>query len=213
MPNSKLLRVVLSLDEVEIKQFSKFISSPYFNERKELILFWDSLLIHKNHLTENWKKIIFKNIHSQKQYNDNAMRKLMNQLNELIKKFLVIHSQQNDKWLNKKTLLNCYGQKNLNKEFDETWNYLKKNTPLAIGNGYNTSLELFNIFKTYYNHPSTSKLSCDDNILPESIDHLDQFYISEKLHYTTEQLNRKIILTQEKEIPFLVEKMASINSI
>lgn len=203
MTNNKLLRVVLSLNDMETKQFSKFINSPYFNERTELIQFWKLLSKQKNGLLKDWKKIFFKQIFPQKVYTDVSMRKLMTQLNNLIQKFLIVHYLEKDEWLSKKILLQCYGQKNLTKEFDSAMINLKENIHLAPLHNYDLAFESFDISKIYYLHPSTSKLQPKEAYLTEAMNQLDQFYISSKLHYATEQINRDQIFSQKNSVTLL----------
>lgn len=205
MTNSKILRVVLSLNELEVSLFTKFINSPYFNEKKELILFWNWISINKNNLSEESKFIAWNKIFPNKAFNDGAMRKLMNKLNDSIKEFLIIQHHKNDTWLSEKTLLRCYGEKNLTKEFRNTMTDLKKKLTLTSENEYDYNYELFEISKIFYSHPSTSKLKPEVEVLSEAMNQLDQFYITNKLFLATEKKNRKIIFPKIDSILFLEE--------
>jgi len=85
MEKSRLLEVFQQLDRRDVRLFSKFVRSPFFNQQETLVQLWDYLVNHANSANEHLgKTTAFKSIFPGKAYNDQAMRLLMSDLYQLI---------------------------------------------------------------------------------------------------------------------------------
>ena len=91
MKNSQLIKLLETFDPKEIKKFSEFISSPYFNKNKNVIKLFEVVI--KAYPDFKQEKITRENIFFKlfpgKKYNGNTLRVLIHLLYENARKFLV----------------------------------------------------------------------------------------------------------------------------
>jgi len=82
MKNSQLTEVLTSLDKAEFKEFGKFARSPYFNNRNEVVRFYDALKkFYPKFSSKNLREeLLFSSVYPKKKYNDVLMRKLVSLL-------------------------------------------------------------------------------------------------------------------------------------
>lgn len=80
--------LIRSFGAVERRSFRRFLQSPYFNSRQDLIDLFDYIKIQEEPVPEEvWAKI-----YPDKPYDDTAFRLLLSYLNRLLEKFLLIES-------------------------------------------------------------------------------------------------------------------------
>ena len=99
MKNTQLIESLRTLDKNEIKEFGKFISSPYFNNRSEVIRFFNSLKkfypqFDSNQLNE---EEVFLQVYPDKNFSSVLMRKLNSLTLNLLLEFLTIESIKENK--------------------------------------------------------------------------------------------------------------------
>lgn len=99
MKNYQLKELLISLDRSELKDFGKYVRSPYFNNRSELIRFYNA--IKKYHpkfdsavLNE---ESIFKAVYPGKKYSDVLMRKLYSLTTNLLLDFISVKAFRENK--------------------------------------------------------------------------------------------------------------------
>lgn len=91
MKDSKLIKLLQSFSEKELKEFRKFIDSPFFNkEGAYLLRFFDEVKKAYPEFTSAGleKEILFKKLYPEKQYNDATMRKLSSGVMKLAEEYL-----------------------------------------------------------------------------------------------------------------------------
>ncbi len=91
MFNSKIISVVRSFSKDEIKEFRKFVDSPFFNkEGKYVLRFYDEIKKYypgfDNKSLE--RSILFYKLYPGKKYDDSIMRKLSSTLQKLAEEYL-----------------------------------------------------------------------------------------------------------------------------
>jgi len=99
MENSQLIESLRTLDKNEIKEFGKFIRSPYFNNRSEVIRFFNYIKkffpeFKSNELKE---ENIFKKVYPDKKYSSVMTRKLISLTLNLLLDFLTIEDFKENK--------------------------------------------------------------------------------------------------------------------
>ena len=99
MKNVHIKELFRSLSKNEIKDFSKFVRSPYFNNRSEVIRYFDAVKKYypefnsKNFTEEN----IFKLVYPGKKFSGVLMRKLFSLTSNLLMDYLSISGYQESK--------------------------------------------------------------------------------------------------------------------
>lgn len=89
MKKSRLLDVFRQLDRRDIRLFSKFVRSPYFNQQETLVQLWDYLVGHSDTGKDQLEKAVaFKKLFPGKPYNDPVMRLMMSDLYQLIGQYI-----------------------------------------------------------------------------------------------------------------------------
>lgn len=91
MKNSKLISLLKSFSENEIKEFRKFIDSPFFNkEGKYVLRFYNEVRKYYPEFTNSnlERKNIFEKLYPGKFYDDVIMRKLSSSLQRLAEEYL-----------------------------------------------------------------------------------------------------------------------------
>ena len=114
MKNDQLKELFGSLNKNEVKEFCKFIRSPFFNNRSEVVRYFDAL---KKFYPEfdpiklNEEKI-FKQVYPGKKFNGALMRKLLSLTTSLLVDFYAITaSMENDLEYNVKLFEKLYAKK------------------------------------------------------------------------------------------------------
>lgn len=97
MLKSDLLDIFLSLNEAELRDAKKFLRSPYFNKREDVILLFDFMLAQKNKSKPNFsREAAYQAIFEKKPFDDVAMRYTMSYLLQLLYRFMSLQSWEND---------------------------------------------------------------------------------------------------------------------
>lgn len=99
MITSKAIDLISTFSEDEFRRFGLFVRSPYFNNEKVQVVFYDKL--KKYHPLFNQKGFekekLYSALYPGKKYNDGVMRNILSNTLELAKKFLVTERSLSDK--------------------------------------------------------------------------------------------------------------------
>ncbi len=112
MQSSSITRILKNFSREEIKEFGKFVNSPYFNTSEATALLFDEvkkyypLFDKKNYSRET----LFSAVYGSRVYNYELLRKLISNLIILTEEFIFINSIRNDKALKKITILDNINQ-------------------------------------------------------------------------------------------------------
>lgn len=88
--DSRMFQLLLTLNKRELNAFAKFLASPYFNQRTDILRFFTLLspFLEKEELPD--KQVIWDKIYLSEKYDDQKMRLLMSYLSKLIEQFLAV---------------------------------------------------------------------------------------------------------------------------
>ncbi len=95
MYKSKLYQVLAQFDKKEIKRLDLFLNSPFFNQDRRIILYFNEIktsLVSKEQLD---KKLLFNHLFPNKSYDDTLLRVLQSQFLKLVEKF-IFHNQSSE---------------------------------------------------------------------------------------------------------------------
>lgn len=120
MYNSKLVQVFFSLDGVSKRALHKFIRSPFFNQRQEVIALWDYLVQSKNGTKKALKKEeIFSFLFPGEKFDDTKIRLIMSWLLNCIEEYLAYRQYKQQKVFSQIYLVKAYRHLNLEKHFNQ----------------------------------------------------------------------------------------------
>lgn len=120
MDNSKLIAVLQTLDKSEWRNFKKFVASPLYNRRKDVIALVDYL--YKNIATSSKKRTkaaVFKAIFPKQTYQEATINYTMSYTYQLLKKFLTWQETQLDLGAQQFYLTRALRKKGVSKSFEE----------------------------------------------------------------------------------------------
>ncbi len=212
LEEDKIISILLTFSKYELNRFRKFLNSPYFNENKNLILFY--LSIEKSlgkKLSGLGREDIWKGAFANKKFNELKYRRFNSDLTKLAYRFLSIE------WHERETLSGMEG-------------VLKKVNTADLGKHYMTALRnirkeldenlIRNDYYYYYRYISEYeshmhlerikiKRTSLDN-LQEADSNLDVFYIINKLKHYCDALNYKTFLSIGIDVKLLPSLMQFI---
>lgn len=178
MENSNVVSLLKTFSKKEIKEFDKFLRSPYFTEGKNIrhkILydhFINLKVFYPEFINEQFEReLLFKKLYPGKKYSDVTLRKLNSDLCKLAEKFLMQLELEKDNFKQREYLLVNLSSRKLDNAFlkksEECYRFLEGDK-LNLYYHYNRQLIdiLVNDFAVYRQLPSLHSLQNEtDNFL------------------------------------------------
>lgn len=201
MQNSDLIHTLSVLTKKELKQLHKFLLSPYFNENKRIVAFFEYLIDFAPNFTDPnlEKRIVFKYFFPEKNYEATkglALRQLMSSLYKLIEKFITHSSAEllETQIIFQKNILDFYRRRGLHNQFKKQlgkWNKMHGNRTFY---GHLYYYEAFLIQDSVFSYHSIRNIknTCGE-ILQDCLHNLELFSLVSQLHYTALLLNESKI--------------------
>lgn len=125
MEKTRLLKLLRTVTDKEIREFKKFARSPYFNHKTDLPLFFDYLVPYlKKGKPAPSKQAAFAKLFPTAKYDDHRMRMLISQLFQLLCKYLAVSDFTADGVAEKLRLASIFRRRNLAFHFEQTWGKL-----------------------------------------------------------------------------------------
>ena len=199
----KLFKLLQIFSSMEIKQFDKFLCSPYFNTDDNMVRFFRILKKeHPNYIHPRLKdEKVFQKVFKGKPFNPKTYNNLKTKLLNLANEFVVNNDFRNNEIKKKEQLIESLGQRN-HSEFAKKSEELIKS--LNSKKSYFTPrdyLVLSQIYHQLWFHISTEKYSLENNLLIQSQLNLDYFYILSKLYLVGElKLRQNLVKIKKEEI-------------
>lgn len=121
MRETKLILLLRTFENSELKALDKFIQSPYFNSSEVIIKLWKHLKKYapKFDAPQLDKEKTFKKIYSKEAYNDKKLRQLRSRLFKLIEEFLATQQFKKDDLFKRQKLATAYYEKDFYSSFEE----------------------------------------------------------------------------------------------
>jgi hypothetical protein len=177
MQNSKIINFLKCLSKHELGEFGKFVRSPFHNNRKDVIRFYDVLRKHYPGFNggEISKKKIFEELYPDKNYDTNTIVLLSSYLYNLGRHFLAVLNLKEDTFSFKYNFLKSLDSHNADelfeKEYRDAGQFLKnEKLNKESFNRYAALEELKINFNLYRNR--------QDKIYRNTIDYGDNFIYS-----------------------------------
>lgn len=119
MKTSNLISLLASFTPKEIKEFSEFVQSPFYNKNENVTKLFVFLKKQYPEFGEQQilKESVFKKLYGKGKYDDGFMRTQIFALNSLAEEFLINRNLQKDKIKNSLCLLDELAQRGLSRSF------------------------------------------------------------------------------------------------
>ncbi len=209
MHNSKLIGIIKQFDKKELKRFDEFLRSPYFNKSAELSLFFAFLRkfapeFSKSSMT---KEKAYAAVHPGKAYNEKKVGYYMSDLLKCAEQFLIVQGTLNEPFASQFQLLQQYNNWNLEKPFHSCLRdivKLQKEHPHQDSNYYYQQYLVENETNEFLLNNGQNRLKIDQS-LQRLINNLDLYYLTMKLRYSCEFINRQTIVSADYDSSMLAE--------
>ena len=124
MEKSTLVRLIRSFSPVELRDVRKFLRSPFFNQRKDLIDLFEQLAASSEARKEELRCHLSP---PAAPFDDQKLRLLMSYLHTLLEQYVAIKEMTADKLNTQLHLATGYRKRRLNEAFERTRKNLEKN--------------------------------------------------------------------------------------
>ncbi|MBI1228314.1 MAG: hypothetical protein GC192_23975 [Bacteroidetes bacterium] len=176
MQNSHLFQLVNSFSSVEMRDVRKFLDSPFYNTRQDLVQLFD-FLVQK---TEPSKTEAWQHLQPDQPFNDQKLRLLMSYLHRLLEQYISVKELSADDYRNRLHLAIGYRKRGMSSAFERSRLALEKSLveqPMQDANFYQTRYQLR--WEQY--HTATADNPSEKLPLVEIASDFDQFYLSTRL--------------------------------
>jgi hypothetical protein len=209
----KLIRLLKSVSPWELKSFQKYVASPFFNVNEKVSQLLQIVIENYPGFDDSEMAFdkLFKKLFKNEKFNHQKLRYVMTDLTLLLEDFLAYTVFEEKTFYHKKFLLQKLREKNHDAYFQQhlTAGYRQQE------NTVHRDLKFYKRQLGYdelsYEFTSLKNNRAIDTSLQSLSDNLDIYFLSNKLKYCCEILNRQNIVQVEYEIPFLDFIIAYLN--
>lgn len=214
MQDSKLVSIIKHFSNKQLRQFDDFVASPYFNKKKEVIQLYRFIQSYAPEFKHNKlsKEQAYAFVLPKKPYNEKMIGYWMSDLVKLVESFITSERLENYAIQRSYYLLETYNQWGLEKAINATMTTAQK---VQKKYAYRNHQYYYNEYlihgqgNTYFDKQRKHK---HDQSLQKAIDNLDLFYLSQKLKYSCEIVNRQYIVSSDYELKLLNEILTYLES-
>src|SRR6185436_12065335 len=202
MENSKVTELIKSFNQHEVKAFTAYISSAYFNSDKRLRNTFDRILGFNNEKKAWSRKDLHKELFPQKKFSDQKIRYLLTDLCRHIEYFLSLRLLDANKLIYRNICARALSMRDCEKAYDFM------HDSILSSQHYRNAAFYFHLYDSAENHLNYSgkkqsrKLKFDYS---ETLTNIEIFYLAKKLQLFCEVINLKNVLTGEYELHLLDE--------
>ncbi len=213
MHNSKLIALLKTFNTKELREFKDFVSSPFYNKNQELVQFYAYLkkLAPDFSIKKTKRENAYANVFPDQPYNEKHLNYLMSFLLKLAEKYIGLIKYECKGILPDYHILISCVERDLPKHYQNRYQKsLQKleNSELRDANYYYQKYLLSDAADQFFQN---QKLRRFDKNLQYASDNLDLFYLSSKLKYTCEMLDRQKVLSADYQHNMIEEIVNYLN--
>src|SRR5690349_16160889 len=114
MDTTNPFRLIQSFSPVELRDVRRFLHSPFFNQRQDLIQLFEWICA----TPEPVKETAWRELFGELPYDDQKLRLLLSYLHKLLEKYLIVKESTADELANQVTLAVAYRKRNSAEPFE-----------------------------------------------------------------------------------------------
>lgn len=205
MKKSKLIELLATFDKRELRQFKDFISSPYYNKKQELIPFFNYLKKQAPDFLEAKidRQLVYRVLYPDQAFNEKHIGYLMSYLTKLAEQFIGIQQYEKDDIYTDYHLLSALIERNLFKYYRQEYKNLTAKLSQKKLKSSTFFLKKYLVSEVSYRYFLSQHQRKDNETLQITSNSLDLFYITTKLQYSCEMVNRNKLLGAEYDVNLL----------
>ncbi len=182
--SNKLISLIAAFSTEEQREASLFLASPYFNKSKDLARLFREICkrLDKQHSLE--KESVWNRLWPNKEYNDTRFRKFCSDLLRLLQSFVTLHELQQQAHIKEQLYLQAIGRlepKKLVEGILRNWDKSTAEYQQNMRESSHKYLHLHLLERQRFDLADYDRRTFDRSNLEMIIDHLDVFYMAEKL--------------------------------
>lgn len=198
MLNTKLISLLSSFSKKELKVFTRFVDSPYYNTNNELLRL---LAVLKNYhpdfeKTKLEKADIFQLLYPKKSYNDKRIRYLMSDLLKLGEQFVLAENLKQKTTENSLDLAHEFAKRKLHKSYLQLHSQVRKELDqkeLATTDYFLQKISLTDLEEIYATQQGHRLVKDDPQ---QASNDLNRYFVLKKLKYACSILSRQAVVKQ-----------------
>jgi len=184
MKGTKLYTLLKSLSRDELKLLEKAVKSPIFNTNPTLTrLFLRLKYIYPNFdATPKGRRKLYRRVFPDHTFNDQKLRRLFTNLSQIIEKFLLLQSLENDDNRRRQMLIELYEKRAIVPLFEQELRYSDEQQLKQDIKDADWYLNRFQLLYAQYSSMHHAKYDPNDRTLEEAIHCLDNFFALRKIY-------------------------------
>lgn len=210
MQNSRLLSLLQVLSADELRSLRKFLLSPYFNQRADVVALFDLLTASlKPNKAEPTKEAISQQLYPDEPFDDQRVRHVLSFLNKLVEQFLAQQILFENEQVVQARLAEAFRRRNLTEHFLRTLNQLKKAHEESPHRHADHYWQGYEIQLQDYLFTATTRRATNLN-LQEIGDQLDLAFLALKLRQTCVAISHQAVFKADYDFGLLPEILGYI---
>lgn len=207
MQSSRLYLALSSLNHSDLRSFTDFVQSPFFNKKERLVQFYLLLKkeLKKEKPTRLEKTKLYKQVFQTNTFCNKTFNSLQTQLYQLLEKFLAYQQMQKDGAAEELYLLERIIDLKIHKSYQHSFAKAEK----KISSIKKLSLPLLaqknKLADLYNNQINIKRERLKNNPLEEAALSYDEYLLSKKLDYLCNMLNNEKFMAISHSKTFLLE--------
>lgn len=214
MHKSKPVMILKAFTGQDMKEFDKFVSSPYYNKNDVLVKLF--AILKKEHPNFEGPGVdrerVYHKLFNTKDFDESKLRYAISDLSKLLEKYIITRELEKNKIKENLLLLEFYKANDIEKYFNQSFDDIRKSlaaTPKDSDYYFNKYLAE----EILFNYSSVKRDKSLDGVLQQVADNLDTYYLSKKLKFYCEMYTRQNFLNSNYETKFLKEILSHIETI
>ncbi len=211
MYKSKPVMILKAFTGQDMKDFDKFVASPFYNKNEVLIKLFS--ILKKEYPDFEGPGVdrekIYQKLFNSKDFDESKLRYAFSDLSKLLEKYIIVKELEKNKVRENLLLLDFYKANDIEKYFNQSFDDTRK----ILDTSSKDSDYYFNKYlaeEILFNYSSVKRDKSLDDVLQQVADNLDSYYLSKKLKFYCEMYTRQNFLNSSYQTKFLTEILSHI---
>ncbi|MCC6724910.1 MAG: hypothetical protein IT258_10400 [Saprospiraceae bacterium] len=190
---SKLMEVMASFSKIELREILKFLRSPFFNQRNDVVLLFEYLAASMSDSTLSLDKVsVHKQVYQGQDYDEKQLRYTVSFLFQQLKSYLTQKEIMADPIQNQLLTIKALRKRSLQRVFESEWQQGKKALDAQLLRNSDTHFLQYNLYHEQLLH-TLSKTRTAAPGFEEISKELSQFFIANILHQSCVALSYQTV--------------------
>jgi len=213
MKNSSLIAVLKTMDKKECRDFAKWLASPFFNQRQDVVDLFQYLMAADHLETEKFleKERIYKKLFPKAAYDDAKFRQIVHFLYKQLEQYLAYQEIQDDKFAFSSAYLKALRRRKVVNVFLSKQRQLEKEGLGGIALDAQGLEHSFTLAAETYTLLLGINKTKDEHLLG-SIESFDVKFMADKLKHACLEASHNKVFKTNFQSKFIDEVLAMINS-